>query len=119
MDASTHTSRFRKFLFNLGAGGSSMKHILKIFSKPASNLTHLELVAHLANDATTSFPDLFGLEFPQLRVLEIMGIDAWPEVVGANPTHVTINASLNPSRLGYCGSSTSWILPNRTSTHGR
>ena len=96
LDASAHTPRIQKFLFNLGAGGNDAKHIARIFSKPAPSLTHLELATHFVQNGTTLFPDLFGLEFPNLRVLEVTGIEDWPEIVGANLTHININASLDP-----------------------
>ena len=103
LDASAHTSRIRRFLFDLGRGGKDVKHIVRIFSKPAPNLTHLQLNAHLIlYPGVKPFPDLFGLEFPNLGVLEVVEIEAWPKIVGANLTHITIRVSLNPWTLKDC-----------------
>jgi len=100
LDASAHTSRIRKFAFYSDEGRGGMKRIVRIFSKPAPNLTHLDLAVLLVKPI--SFPDLFGLEFPKLRVLEVTRVEGWPEVVGANLTHIIINASLNPWLLKEC-----------------
>lgn len=79
-----------------------MKHIARIFSKPAPSLTHLELVAHLIQTGTTLFSDLFGSEYPNLRVLEVTRIGAWPQIIGANLTHITVSGYLGPRRLKDC-----------------
>ena len=100
LDASAHASRIQKFTFYPDQGINDMKHIVRIFSKPAPNLTHLDLAVLL--DKAVSFPNLFGLEFPKLRVLEVTRVQGWPEVVGANLTHIIINASLNPWLLKDC-----------------
>ena len=101
-DASSHVSRIREFIFYPHEDGNDMKHIVRIFSNPAPNLTHLDLAALLRRGESVSFPDLFGLEVPQLRELEVTGIEEWPEIIGANLTHITINASLNPVSLKRC-----------------
>jgi len=79
-----------------------MKHIVRIFSKPAPNLTHLKLIAPQRFRGNPPFPNLIGLEFPKLRVLKVAGVEGWPEVVGTNLTHITINDSLNPWVLKDC-----------------
>jgi len=103
LDASAHTLRIQKFTFNLDAGKNDLWYIAGIFFRSAHSLTHLELAARLGpGDKTAPFPGLFGLRFPNLKVLEVTGIEAWPETVGANLTHITINASLNPQLLKVC-----------------
>ena len=79
-----------------------MKHIVRAFSKPAPNLTHLNLAALLPQDETVPFPNLFNLEFPKLRELKVTGVEAWPEIVGTNLTSITIGAPLNPLLLKRC-----------------
>jgi hypothetical protein len=104
LDVSAHTSRIRKLHFWLypNEGRNDVKHVVKVLSKkPAPNLTHLKLVAFLPHPPT-SFPNLFGLEFPKLRVLKVAGVEAWPEIVGANLTRITINSSLDPRVLKQC-----------------
>ena len=102
LDASAHTHRIQKLLLYLDLVEDDVKRIVRIFSKPAQNLAHLELAGYSPHDMTTPFPDLFGLEFPKLRVLEVAGIGAWPKVVGTNLTHITFNTSLNPWVLQDC-----------------
>jgi len=79
-----------------------MKRIARIFSKPAPHLIHLELDAAQQLGRTTPFPNIFGLEFPKLRVLKVAGIEGWPEIVGANLTRITINKFLKPQVLKDC-----------------
>ena len=100
LDASAHVSRIRKFEFYPDGGRIDMKRIARIFSKPAPNLTHLDLSVLVGK--VVSFPDLFGLEFPKLRELEVTRVEGWPEVVGVNLTHITINAFLDPWLLKDC-----------------
>lgn len=100
LDASAHAPRIRKLTFYPDDGRNDMEHIVRIFSKPAPNLTHLDLAVLL--DKPVPFPDLFGLEFPKLRVLEVTRVECWPGLVGANLTHIIINASLNPWLLKDC-----------------
>lgn len=100
LDASAHASRIRKFAFYPDGGHNDIKHIVRIFSEPAPNLTHLDIAVLL--DEIIPFPNLFGLEFPKLRMLEVTRVEGWPEVVGANLTHIVINASLKPWILKDC-----------------
>jgi len=79
-----------------------MKHLVRIFSKPAPNLTHLELATFLPYDGPMPFPHLFELEFPKLRVLKVSGIEYWPEIVGANLTRITIAVHFNPQLFKRC-----------------
>ena len=79
-----------------------MKRIVRIFSKPAPNLTHLELVAFASQGDSMPFPSFFGLEFPRLRVLKVVCVEDWPEIVGVNLTRITINFSLTPWILKRC-----------------
>ena len=102
LDASAHSSRIRKLLIFPSENRNEMKHFVRIFSKPAPNLTHLELAAFLPVEKTISFPNLFGLDFPKLRVLKVSGVEAWPEIVGANLTSITINVSFDPQLLKRC-----------------
>jgi len=79
-----------------------MEYLVRIFSKPAPNLTHLELAAFRPLRKTISFPSLFGLDFPKLGVLKVSGVEAWPEIVGANLTRITIDLYLDPQLLKRC-----------------
>ena len=100
LDASAHASRIRTLTFYPHDDGNDIKRIVRIFSKPAPNLTYLDLAILLTG--TIPFPDLFGLEFPKLRMLEVTRVEGWPEIVGANLTHVVIAAFLNPWTLKDC-----------------
>ena len=102
LDVSAHMSRIRKLLFHRNHGRNDVKHIVRIFSKPAPSLTHLEFVASQLQEESLSFPSLFGLEFPKLRVLKVEGVDGWPEIVGANLTRITFNNFLLPRVLKRC-----------------
>ena len=101
LDASAHLPRIRKLLVEL-EGETDMKHLIRIFSEPAPSLTHLKLVAPIRESERVPFPNLFGLEFPKLRVLKILGTGAWPEVVGANLTRITMIHSFDPQLLKRC-----------------
>ena len=101
LEASANTSRIRKFVLYKSYKGDDMGHLVRIFPNPAPNLTHLEL-CEFREFGTIPFPNIFGLEFPKLRKLEIANVDAWPKVVGANLTHITINCSLDPLMLTQC-----------------
>ena len=102
LDASAHTPRIRRLRLYREAGGDDMKHLTRIFSSAAPNLTHLELLGFRSEDEVIPFPNLFGLVFPKLRVLKVAGVGAWPEIVGANLTHITIHVSPNPRLLNNC-----------------
>ena len=101
LDTSAHTSRIRSFSLCEDEYDNDMKCLVRIFSKPAQNLTHLDLVVSLVIEPI-SFPDLFGLEFPKLMVLEVTGVRAWPEIVRRNLTHLTISATLEPLLFKRC-----------------
>jgi hypothetical protein len=102
LDASAHMPRIRKLQLHRNDGRNDVKHIVKIFSESAPNLTHLELAASLPYEEPISFPSLFGLEVPKLRVLKVRGVEGWPEIVGANLTRITINYFLIPRVLKRC-----------------
>jgi hypothetical protein len=102
LDASAHTSRIRKFSFFQNEDWNDVKCIVRIFSKPAPNLTHLELAAYAPQEYPIPFPSLFGLEFPRLRVLKVAGAEDWPEIVRANLTRITVNYSFTPRVLKRC-----------------
>lgn len=101
LEVSAHTSRIRKFISYKDYSGNGMNHLVRIFHQPAPNLTHLELCDYQPFE-TIPFPNLFGLEFPKLRNLEVTRVNAWPEIVGANLTHITINSFLDPYALNQC-----------------
>jgi len=98
--ASEHVSRIREFVFE-DYGGYDTSKLLRIFSKPAPNLTRLELWTPRPRQ-TMPFPWLFGWEFPKLGKLGIRGVRAWPSIVRANLTQITINEFLDPHSLGHC-----------------
>ena len=98
--ASAHVYRIREFVFK-DYGGVDRNNILRIFSQPAPNLTRLELWTPWPRQ-TMPFPGLFKWEFPKLRKLGIKGLRAWPDIVGANLTQVTINEFLDPDSLSHC-----------------
>ena len=100
LEASLHVSRIRKFVYYSESGNDTIR-LIRTFYMPAPNLTHLELGRLILQPETMIFPNLFGMEFPKLRVLEVAGI-TWPEVVGANLTTIAINDSLNPWLLKGC-----------------
>jgi hypothetical protein len=102
LDVSAHMPRIRKLFLHRNHGRNDVKHIVKIFSEPAPNLTHLGLVASLPHEEPISFPSLFGLKLPKLRVLKVRGVDGWPEIVGVNLTRITINYFLIPRVLKRC-----------------
>ena len=101
LDTSAHTSRIRTFTL-YEDGPKDVKRLAEIFSKPAPNLTHLKLVVSYISVDPTSFPNFFGLEFPKLRVLEVNGLGAWPEIVGRNLTHLTITDALESLLFNGC-----------------
>ena len=101
LDTSAHTSRIRSFSLYEDDHENDLKRLVRIFSKPAPNLTHLDLVVSLVIEPI-SFPNLFCLEFPKLRVLEVTGVKAWPEIVGKNLTHLIITATLEPLPFKRC-----------------
>ena len=98
--ASAHASRIRKFILE-DCGAYDTNHLARIFSKPAPNLTHLELWTPRLGEITP-FPNLFGLELPKLRKLELGGVGAWPKIVGANLAWIRIDESLDPHILSRC-----------------
>ena len=75
--------------------------LLRIFSQPAPNLTHLDLWTPRPVGAVP-FPQFFRLEFPKLRKLEIKGVGAWPNIVGANLTQITMKDTFDPHTLNRC-----------------
>ena len=102
LDTSANASRIRKFTVYQDEDRNHMNHLVRAFSKPAPNLTHLELTAFIPPGEFIPFPNLFGLEFPKLRVLEVLRVGAWPEVVGANLTRITIADYFDPQLFKRC-----------------
>ena len=100
LSASAHAPRIRKFILE-DYGRINMNHLVEVFSRPAPDLTYLELCSS-ESYGTKPFPSLFGLEFPRLRELKVTGIEAWPKIAGANLTHVTVRSSLDPHSLSRC-----------------
>jgi hypothetical protein len=101
LGASAHMYRIRKLSIYEDSGENDAKHLFKIFSRPAPNLTHLQLVMYGAY-SPISIPSSFGSDFPKLRKLEVLGVAAWPEVVGTNLTHIVISSSFDPPQLTRC-----------------
>ena len=101
LEASAHMSRIRKLTIYEDSGETDLIHLLKIFSKPAPNLTHLLLFVY-GEYSPISVPDWFGSGFPNLRKLEVRGVIAWQEAIGTNLTHIVIKSSLDPPQLIRC-----------------
>jgi hypothetical protein len=100
LEVSAHASRIQKFIFE-DYGGYDTNRIVGVFSRPAPNLTHLGLRTS-GPGGITPFPNLFGLDFPKLKTLELEWVEAWPKIVGANLTRITINGTLDPHSLSHC-----------------
>ena len=84
LDVSSHASKIRKLAIRQdeGSGGrDGVEHLVKIFSKPAPDLVHPELLASLLRTEVIPFPNLFDLEFPQLRLLRVTRVEARPEII--------------------------------------
>ena len=101
LDASANASRIRELSIYDNAGGNDMRRLIEIFSRPFPNLTRLRLVLYRLHHHI-SLPDSFGSNFPKLRKLEVRGVVAWPEVVGANLTHIIIHNSFDSAQLKRC-----------------
>ena len=97
---SAHASRIRSFVLG-DSGEHDTDLLLRIFSQPAPNLTHLNLWTPRPA-GSMPFPKFFGLEFPKLRKLEIKGVGAWPNIVGANLTRITISNTFTSYILSRC-----------------